>query len=105
MKMCRTTITLRQNQKEFIDKHSREIKNWTLSGFIQEQLDELMHQDSSQLKQMITEKQQLREQATKQIDREIEELRQRYEEQRQKEEQIQKRKQAAMPMRNYDYGR
>lgn len=101
----RTTITIRRNQKDFIEKFRRDHKDWSFSGWIQEQLDELMHHDSNQLKRMIEEKERTKNAVTQQIDKEIEELKKRYEEQRKKELEIQKRKQAAIPQRHYDYGR
>ena len=103
--MVRTTITIRSNQKEWVTKQQRSQKGWSLSGFIQDQIDELMHKDSNQLKRIISEKEEFKTNMNKQLDKEIRELKQRHEEQRKKEEQIQQRKQQAEPPRHYDIGR
>ncbi len=104
-KTIKKTITIRINQNDFIKKYSQSQKEWSFSGWVQDQLDELMHHDSNQLKRMIEEKERTKNAVTQQIDKEIEELKKRYEEQRNKELKIQKRKQAAIPQRHYDYGR
>ena len=101
----RTTITLREDQHNFVERFSKQHKGWTLSGFIQDQLDEIMHHDSSQLKQMIQQKKKTKDAAMKQIDKDIAELEQRYKDQLKKEEKIKQRKKAAMLQRDYDYGR
>ena len=103
-KKIRTTVTIRHNQKAFIKRLSKENKDWNLSGFIQDKLDELMHKDSNQLERMIQQKQKTKQDINQQIDKEIEALKQRHQEQRKKEEAIKQRKQAAMPKKHYDYG-
>ncbi len=104
-KTIKKTITIRINQNDFVKKYSQSQKGWSFSGWVQDQLDELMHHDSNQIKQMITEKEKTKSEVNQQIDKEIEQLKHRYEEQRKKEEEIQKRKQAATNQRHYDYGR
>jgi len=100
----KTTITIDPKQKEFVDTFSKQHKDWNLSKFVQEQLDELMHQDSSQIKRMIEEKEKLQQEVNKQIELDIQNLKKQYDKQQKREEQINKKKQAAFPQRKYDYG-
>ena len=50
-----TTVRLTKEHKRFLDEKRKNEKGWKFSPWIEEKLDELMHKDSSFLRQKITQ--------------------------------------------------